>query len=44
MTLTNNRGFFMTLGNAECSQTLAKQTTANPNMIQSYNQFLSSKT
>ena len=34
MTLTNNRGFFMTLGNAECSQTLAMQTNAKLDILQ----------
>ena len=32
--LTINRGFFMTLDNAEHSQTLAKQTNAKLNMLQ----------
>ena len=34
ITLTINRGSFMTLGNAEYSQTLTKQTNAKINMLQ----------
>ena len=33
ITLTINRGFFMTLVNVECSQTLAMQNNANLNML-----------
>ena len=33
ITLTINRGSFMTLGNKECSQTLAKQANAKFNML-----------
>ena len=34
ITLNINRGSFMALGNAECLQTLAKQTNVKVNMLQ----------
>ena len=33
ITLTINRGSFITLGNTKCSQTLANQTNAKVNML-----------
>ena len=38
ITLTINRRSFMTLGNADCSQILAKQTISKLNMLYWYNQ------